>query len=90
VRGLVRRALLVLAVFGALHAVGAREDVAILSGSHVPCIPLGVAYGLFYFAVVVGVPIALLAAGGLWVIQRFEARDARRAVRTPQGPLSRT
>jgi hypothetical protein len=51
-----------LIVFGALHAFGLREDAAFLSGSAVSSVAGGIAYVVLYFAVVVVVPILVLAA----------------------------
>ena len=60
-------AAMALLVFGALHALGFRDDVAVLSGSHVASALGGVAYALAYFVVVLAVPVALLASAGLAV-----------------------
>jgi uncharacterized paraquat-inducible protein A len=64
-------ATIAVASFVALHVLGFREDVAVLSGSRVPFALGGVAYGLAYFAVVVGAPVALLAAAVLGIESRI-------------------
>jgi hypothetical protein len=50
-------------LFGALHAAGGREAVSVLSGTFdsVPDTALGLAYVLAWFALVLVVPITLLA-----------------------------
>jgi len=60
-----------LLLFAGLHVLGFRDDVAVLSGSRVASVVGGVAYALAYFAVVVGVPIVVVAAAGLEAARRL-------------------
>jgi uncharacterized paraquat-inducible protein A len=76
-RRLLALAALIALLFGALHLLGLRQDVAVLSGSRVSNAFGGVAYGLCYFAVVVGAPIAVLAAMGLAVERRIRRGRSR-------------
>ena len=53
---------------GLVHWLGLRDDVAVLSGSRVASPIGGVLYALIYFAVVLGAPVAVLGAAGLWLV----------------------
>jgi hypothetical protein len=77
--GLLVRAGLFTLVYSALHLVGWREYTSILCGT----LPgdrwtqlYGLIYVLLHFAVVVGVPILVIAAGLLALIQRRVARPS--------------
>jgi hypothetical protein len=62
--------------FAALHALGFRDDVAVLSGSRVGSVAGGVAYGLAYFVAVVAVPVVILAGVGLFVTSRASSSES--------------
>jgi hypothetical protein len=64
-------------LFGALHLLGYRQDVAFLSGTAVPSVVGGMAYVVLYFAVVVVVPILVLAAVFLAVTSRLQRTGQR-------------
>jgi TRAP-type C4-dicarboxylate transport system permease small subunit len=87
-RGLLLRALVVLAVFIALHLAGLREYTSIFSGtSPTDTIPgagdraLGLIYALFYLLAVVAVPVTVIAAALLFLavlmIQRRSSQGGR-------------
>jgi hypothetical protein len=66
--GWVRCALLLWAVYGVLHVLGWRDDMAIICGTGSPdgsraMVYRGAAYGLAYVGAVVVGPILLLGAG---------------------------
>jgi hypothetical protein len=85
-RRLLALAAAALLVFGGLQLLGFREDVAVLSGSRVASVVGGVAYALSYFAAVVGVPVVMLAAGGLEALRRFTSRArSRQSPSRPSG-----
>jgi|HubBroStandDraft_2_1064218.scaffolds.fasta_scaffold602529_2 hypothetical protein len=60
---------------GVLHRLGLRDDVAVLSGSRVASPTGGVFYALIYFAVVLGAPVAVLGAAGLWLVSHLPRRS---------------
>jgi hypothetical protein len=70
-------AVVAVSAFGALHALGYREDVAVLSGSRVGSVAGGVAYGLAYFVAVIAAPVIILAAVGLEVTSRALSSGSR-------------
>ena len=73
-------ALIIAALFAALHALGLRPYAAILSGTAPPgatgveAIVLGLAYVALYFAAVIGAPILLIAAGVTRTLEWLAAR----------------
>ncbi|APR80886.1 Hypothetical protein A7982_06233 [Minicystis rosea] len=69
-------------VYGGMHALGLRENAAILSGTAPPgasggeAVALGLAYVGFHFAAVVGAPILVIAAVILWGYTRARRERA--------------
>jgi hypothetical protein len=86
---LVLLALLLLAGFGAVHALGLREAVSVLSGTAPPggesSALLGVVYALSYFAALILAPILLLASG----IELIARRSFRAPAADPSPPRPR-
>ncbi|HUS63863.1 MAG TPA: hypothetical protein VMZ28_04930 [Kofleriaceae bacterium] len=76
--GLLGRAAILLAAFGACHLAGWRDLTSVLSGTP-PGSTLaalgGVLYLVFYFAAVIGVPVLIIAAGLLKVALRWARPD---------------
>jgi hypothetical protein len=76
-RGLLLRAAIVALVFAVAHAAGLRAYTSILSGTSPTGNPadggaalLGCVYVFLYFAFVIAVPIALIAAGLMALAER--------------------
>jgi len=80
-RALIAAMITIVAMFLALHLVGARACVGVLSGT-LPAsdeaLALGLAYGLAWFAAVVLVPIATLAMIFDTLVERRAWRASRR------------
>jgi hypothetical protein len=78
-RGFLVAAAVIGVLYGVAHALGLREETAILSGTVPPGGSAGVALGLAYiglhFAWVVGAPILVLAAGVRWGMERVGRRN---------------
>ena len=91
-RGMVLAAVIVIALYGAMHALGLREDAAILSGTAPPgasgaeAVVLGLAYVIVHFAGVVGAPILIIAAALLWLFSRPRREGARATASPPPAP----
>ena len=80
-KGFLVRAAVIGVIYLALHAAGFREYTSIVCGSSPTGNPadtfsnvLGVAYLVFYFACVIGVPMLLIAAGILSILGRLMKR----------------
>lgn len=77
----VRHAVLIVVLFAVAHLCGLREYTTIITGTMASpalgaeiCALLGVAYMALYFGVVVFVPVLLLAAALLKLLQHFTQR----------------
>jgi len=66
-RRLVAASLAIAAAYAAVHLVGWRKDVAILSGTNASVLR-GIAYLVLHFAFWIAVPIGVLAAGILALV----------------------
>lgn len=94
-RGWLLRAAALLALFGAMHLLGWRDDTRILSGTATPgvagagaSILRGIAYGLAYFAAVLVCPILILAAGAYALLARVLPRRGALDNRRPSAEPS--
>jgi hypothetical protein len=74
--GLLARAAVLAILYLSVHALGFRQYTSILCGTLPPGgrAALGVAYIILYFAFVLIVPILVLGAATLWVLQRWLLR----------------
>ena len=86
-RGLLVRAALFAAAFGVVHVLGWREETRFLSGTP-SNVTLGVIYGFFYFAFVLGVPTLVIGAGVLAIVERVGRPPSGRSDATRQSPAS--
>lgn len=81
-RGMLQRALGIVAVFAICHLVGWREYTTIISGTSPTGNPAnfwsivpGCIYAVIYFAMVIAMPILVIAAGLLFVAEKWLDRS---------------
>jgi hypothetical protein len=83
--GLLLRAGILLAAFGAFHLLGWRDDTRVLSGTSAPsegAVARGMLYAAAYFSAVLLCPILILAAAIQMVMQRAIAAVKKRKIMT--------